>query len=88
MSWEIVVGIITLVGFIISVASIAVKLASIVAKLQASIDSLNQTLETMQNDNKEIRQTIREDLDDHESRITILETKQSFGGTGALHFGG
>lgn len=87
MTWEIVVGLITLVGFIISVVTIAVKWSSIIASLQASIDTLNKTLETMQKDNKEIREHIRQDLDDHENRLTILETKEKFG-TGSLHFGG
>lgn len=49
MTWEIVVGIIALVGFVISVMTPIVKLNSSITKLNCSIDALNANMRTTEN---------------------------------------
>ena len=44
MTWEIVTGLIALVGFGLSVISPIIKLNSSITKLNCSIDSLNQNM--------------------------------------------
>ena len=69
MTWEIVVGIIALVGFGISVTTPIVKLNTSITKLNCSIDNLNQNMATS---NKRLDAHSKE-LDRHEHRITVLE---------------
>ena len=71
MTWEIVLGLIALVGFGISVISPIIKLNSSITKLNCSIDSLNQNMAR-----NEARITHHgEQIDNHEHRITVLEEK-------------
>lgn len=69
MSWEIVVGIIALVGFLGTISSWVWKLAGTLTKLS---DGLNSLSDFKKNADKEHR-TIHETLDDHELRIHDLE---------------
>lgn len=69
MSWEIVVGIIALVGFLGTVSSWVWKLSGTLAKLS---DGLNSLSDFKKNADREHR-AIHETLDDHELRIHDLE---------------
>ncbi len=69
MTWEIVVGLIALVGFGISVTTPIVKLNTSITKLNCSIDALNQNMAR----NEERISCHGRELDDHEHRITVLE---------------
>lgn len=71
MSWEIVLGIIALVGFGISVTTPIIKLNTSITKLNCSIDSLN---ENMARNEERITYHGRL-LDEFEHRITVLESK-------------
>lgn len=67
MSWEIVLGIIALVGFIITVSSPMLKLNTSITKLNETINSLRDTVAKNDQDNKQSHQRIYDRLDKHES---------------------
>lgn len=69
MTWEIVVGLIALVGFGISVTTPIVKLNTSITKLNCSIDALNKNMAVSE---KRIDEHGRQ-LDAFEHRITVLE---------------
>ena len=69
MTWEIVLGIIALVGFGISVSTPIIKLNTSITKLNCSIDTLNKNMDTS---NKRLDAHGKQ-LDEFEHRITVLE---------------
>lgn len=69
MTWEIVVGLIALVGFGISVSTPIIKLNTSITKLNCSIDSLNKNMAT--NEKRITRHG--EQIDELEHRIIVLE---------------
>lgn len=71
MSWEIVVGIIALVGFLGTVSSWVWKLSGTLTKLT---DGLNSLSDFKKNADKE-HDEIHSKLDNHELRIHDLENK-------------
>lgn len=76
MSWEIVVGIIALIGVFGTVAGWTSKLSGTLSMLETTIKALNKTLESFQKESKQTHDTIQKQLDDHEKRIVILEVKE------------
>jgi TolA-binding protein len=70
MTWEIVLGLIALVGFGITVATPIIKLNTSITKLNCSIDTLNDGMAT--NDRRLTQHG--QQLDKLEHRVTILET--------------
>ena len=52
MTWEIVLGIIALVGFVSTIATYASKQSSILSKLEATLTALNNTLEELKENNR------------------------------------
>lgn len=73
MTWEIVVGIITFVGFIATVATWTSKLAKTLTVLNDAINSLKETVKEFKADSKEEHKAIMRRIDDHEERIRELE---------------
>ncbi|MBQ7821183.1 MAG: hypothetical protein IJ391_02755 [Clostridia bacterium] len=71
MTWEIVLGLITLVGAIISVATPLLKLNTSITKLNCSIDALNAGMK--QNDDRITKHGMQ--IDDLEHRVTVLEAQ-------------
>lgn len=71
MTWEIFLGIVALTGFVISIGRIVSMNTKAMQRLEDSIVRLD---ETIREEKKEVR-----DLDDvvqnHETRITLLENK-------------
>ena len=71
MTWEIFLGIVALTGFVISIGRIVSMSTKAMQRLEDSIVRLD---ETIREEKKEVR-----DLDDvvqnHETRITLLENK-------------
>lgn len=66
--------IISLLGFIVSmipIVTIIVKLNNTLTKLNITIDVLSNQMEKGENDRKEMRKQ----LNDHETRIVVLEKK-------------
>lgn len=86
MEWTVVGVLVVLVGLIISVLTPAIKLNTSVTKLGTLVDQLNAQLKDMERNNKEAHQRIwgaldehKETLGDHETRITVLESKKREG---------
>lgn len=75
MTWEIVLGLIALVGFLISVGAIVAKTSQMFATLNAAITMLTETLKEFKKDSKSDRKGLHDVVDNHETRIVILETK-------------
>lgn len=71
MTWQIVVGIITLSGFVISICKIVSANTKALTKLEDSITRLDATLTVQGKDLAEIDKTVQ----NHETRITVLEQK-------------
>lgn len=69
MTWEIVIGLITLVGFFITVGKIVSANTRALTKLEDSISRLDATLSEQK---KEVH-ALDDKIADHETRITILE---------------
>lgn len=73
MSWEIVAGIIALVGFIGTVAAWVSKLSHTLASLEMTLKALQEVLSELKENNKESHKEFYHKLDDHETRIGRLE---------------
>lgn len=71
MTWEIVLGIIALVGFLATVSSWVWKLAGTLTKLTDGLNSLSDFKKNADIEHDEIHMK----LDDHEIRIHDLENK-------------
>ena len=75
MTWEIFLGISALVAFVIAVGTIISKAAQMLATLNATINMLSDTLKEFKKDSKTDRKELHDRVDDHETRIGILEIK-------------
>lgn len=80
MTWEIVVGIITLFGFLVSVVTPLTKLTKIMTELTISVEGLKEAIKQMGDKNTESHKRIWEHnteqdelLENHEKRITKIE---------------
>ena len=70
MTWEILLGIIALVGFGVTVATPLIKLNTSITKLNCSIEGLNSNMKAS---NERIKSHGKH-LDELERRVTVLET--------------
>ena len=75
MTWEIFLGISALVAFMIAVGTIISKASQMFATLNATINMLSETLKEFKTDSKTNREKMHKRIDDHETRIGILEIK-------------
>ena len=75
MTWEIVLGIIALCGFVGTIGAYAAKQGSILSKLETTLKALNATLEELKTNNKETHKDIYEKLSIHDKKIARLESK-------------
>lgn len=73
MTWEIVTGIIALVGCATTIITISSKQSGILAKLEATLQALNETLEELKENNRASHKDIYNKLGDHDKRIAKLE---------------
>ena len=73
MTWEIVLGIIALVGFVSTIATYASKQSSILSKLEATLTALNNTLEELKENNRASHKDIYNKIGEHDKRISKLE---------------
>lgn len=73
MTWEIVTGLIVLVGCAISVGTIVYKLANILTKLESAIESLRETISLIKSSNAEEHTQIFEALKNLDQRITNID---------------
>lgn len=75
MTWEIALGLFALAAFVISVGGIVAKASHMFATLNATINMLTDTLKEFKKDSKTDRKELHDRIDDHETRIGILEVK-------------
>lgn len=75
MTWEIFLGISALVAFVIAIGTIIAKASQMFATLNAAINMLTETLKEFKKDSKSDRKELHDKVDDHETRIGILEIK-------------
>ena len=73
MTWEIVVGIISLVTFFISVGSVVYKLSRALAVLETTIRALSDTIRELRANSHDTHKQLFDRVEDHETRITVLE---------------
>lgn len=83
MTWEIVLGLIALIGFIGSIGMWVSKLSTTLATLSTTIELLVNTVKEFKSDSHETHQMLFDkigehntQLSDHETRIKILESKE------------
>lgn len=82
MTWEIFLGIVALVGFCVTIATPLIKLSKTMTELNVNMQNLNQAMNTLTANNTESHRRIwahneeqDEKLENHEKRITKIETK-------------
>lgn len=75
MTWEIALGLFALVTFVIAIGGIIAKASQMFATLNAAINMLTETLKEFKKDSKTDRKELHDRIDDHETRIGILEIK-------------
>ena len=80
--WTVVTVIVVLVGLVATLAKPLIKLNTTLAKLDASVDALRGEMKSLTTRNSESHDRIFKRLDetdttlnDHETRITVLERK-------------
>ena len=73
MTWEIVTGLIVLVGCAISVGTIVYKLANILTKLESAIQSLRETISLIKTSNADDHEKIFESIENFDKRLTEIE---------------
>ena len=76
MTWEIFLGISALVAFMIAVGTIISKASNMFATLNTTISMLSDTLKEFKKDSKTDRKELHDKIEDHETRIRILEIKE------------
>lgn len=67
-----IMGILAFVGSMIPVITVIIKLNTSITKLNVTIDVLSKQMKDSQAEHKEIH----EQLNDHETRITVLEKRR------------
>lgn len=74
--WEILLAIITIVGFVSAVSAPIIKLVSKVTELATVVDGMRVETGDYKKNNDNAHHDIYNQLGDHETRITVLETKE------------
>lgn len=78
MTWEIVVGLISLVGLVGTFVSATVKFSKTVTTLDVTLKDLKETLEEFRSSNREHHKEFYERIDNHEHRICRLENSSEY----------
>lgn len=73
MTWEIVVGIITLIGVLGTIATWASKLSRSLSSLETTLKALDDTLHELKDTNHESHKEFYKRLNEHDCRIAKLE---------------
>lgn len=71
MTWEIFLGIVALTGFVITIGRIVSSSTKAMQRLEDSILELNKTITEEKKDLRDLDDTVQ----NHETRITLLESK-------------
>jgi len=73
MTWEIVVGLIALIGCAISLGGVLAKLVRALTRLELTISTLETTLAELKSGNDAAHREIWDEIEEHDERITKLE---------------
>lgn len=71
MTWEIFLGIVALTGFVISIGRIVSSSTKAIQRLEDSIVRLDETIREEKKDISDLDEVVQ----NHETRITLLENK-------------
>ena len=71
MTWEIILGLVALTGFVISIGRIVSMNTKAMQRLEDSILELNKTITEEKKDLRDLDDVVQK----HETRITLLENK-------------
>lgn len=74
--WGVVLVIVTIVGLVVTVARPIVSLNATIVRLATLIEGLADRLETLTLKNDQTHDKLCGRIDNHETRIVILETKE------------
>ena len=77
MSWEIVVGIIALIGVFSTIGTWASKLSRSLSSLETTLKGLDETLQELKDNNHESHKEFYKRLNEHDCRIAKLEGVQN-----------
>jgi len=69
MTWDLLAELIILVTFGIAICKIVANNTKVITELRSSVDNLSSML----SDQKSEQSNVREKVNDHETRITVLE---------------
>ena len=75
MTWEIVVGVITLFGFIVSIVTPILKLTKVMTQLTISVENLREVVDQMGAQNTESHKRIWEHNEDQDEKINNHEQR-------------
>lgn len=75
MTWEIFLGISALVAFVSAIGAIIFKASKLFTSLETTISILSDTLKEFKKDSKSEHKEMHDKINDHETRIRILEHK-------------
>ena len=73
MIWESILGAISLASFCITLGGIVFKLSRTLTTLESAIAALRETIGEFRSSSRETHERLFERIEDHESRITVLE---------------
>lgn len=80
MSWEIFLGIVAIIGFVITVSTPMMKLNTSITKLSLSIEHLQEVIKRNETENQNAHDELKNHnkdqdkiIQDHESRIDAIE---------------
>lgn len=79
MTWEIVLGIIALTGFIATFIGAAVKMTITFSTLDVTLKDLKETLNDFKLEDRTAHKSFSDKLENHETRITRLESERNCG---------
>lgn len=78
MTWEIVLGIIALTGFVGTFIGAAVKMTRTFSTLDVTLKDLKETLNDFKLEDRTAHKAFSDKLENHESRITRLESANDY----------
>ena len=73
MTWEIAVGLFTLLGMAVSLGTVLAKLVRALTRLELTISTLETTLAELKSGNDAAHREIWDEIEEHDERITKLE---------------
>ena len=76
MTWEIVVGLTILVSSLIGLGGILAKLIRTLTRLDLTLSAIDKSVSEDRIKNENEHKEIRDELKDHEKRITTIELKK------------